>query len=117
MIKVFGWSLLINGAIGAFVFLKIFGISGIFASNILAFLGVATFSAIISGIFTLRSRLWAIILGILFYGLQVVRYSSGDYSITWLVFTGITALSIISQLTNPSIHTRRQRADSVTGSV
>jgi MFS family permease len=35
-------------------------------------------------------------------------YESFDnYRITWLVFTGVTVISIISQLTNPSVHTRR----------
>ena len=43
--------------------------------------------------------------------------SFGNYHITWLVLTGITVISIISQLTNPSIYTRRQRANSVTGSI
>ena len=43
--------------------------------------------------------------------------SFGNYRITWLVLTGITVISIISQLTNPSVHTRRQKADSVKGSI
>jgi MFS family permease len=43
--------------------------------------------------------------------------SFGDYRITWLVLTGITVISIISQLTNPSVHTRRQKAGSATGNI
>jgi MFS family permease len=37
--------------------------------------------------------------------------SAGNYRITWLIFTGITVMSIISQLTNPSVHNSRQRSD------
>jgi MFS family permease len=45
-------------------------------------------------------------------------YESFDsYRITWLVFTGITIISIISQLTNPSVHTRKQKAGSATGNI
>ena len=43
--------------------------------------------------------------------------SFGNYRITWLVLAGFAAISIISQLTNPSVYTRKRGVGSVTGSI
>lgn len=79
--KINSYFLLINGAIGVFAAITLVGLVGNQLPAAM-FLVIFAFAAIgiVAGIFSLKSRRWAVWLGAVFYAVQIVQYRSEAFN-------------------------------------